>query len=618
MSEVEFTRDFCLNPSIGVRTMNLFQQLLLAPAALGLLAPIAAQAADVSSLSGASAASAYSAQQDTDAFRAWQSQNQVTSVAQFSDVQPTDWAYQALSNLVERYGCVAGYPDGTFKGKQALSRFEAAALLNACLDRVTEVTDELRRLQKEFSKELAVLKGRVSGLEAKVGKLEATQFSTTTKLQGDTFWTLGGLGFGGNNNGIGGQVGTNSVGGTNANSQTAGGTTFNYDLRLALNTSFTGKDLLFTRLRAGNFTGSGFNGTPYTLSRLDVASPGSSAVNNTVFIDRLFYRFPSGKELTFIVGPIMRNTEALAVEPFYYGDLKLLDAFTVHGAPGTYNKATGGGAGVIWKQNVKKGAPFFGASLSYVAQNAQSADLTASGGIMNNRSQSNVTAQIGYQAQQWKTTFAWRYGTCGTAAREGTQAAVAAVSCPVATTNTTQPNSGWNGSNIDVNNFAYTVAWTPKKNGTIVPSISAGWGYSAYNQSGYLAPSASVFTTPGTSTTAPGNLAGVSSQLAVNNIAATQSWTVALQWKDAFIKGNSAGMAVGQPNFVTALRNGQTAQDGNYVWEWWYKFQVTDKISVSPALFYLSNPSSAGTSSGTSASTGANVFGGLVMAQFKF
>ena len=113
--------------------------------------------------------------------------------------------------------------------------------------------------------------------------------------------------------------------------------------------------------------------------------------------------------------------------------------------------------------------------------------------------------------------------------------------------------------------------------------------------------------------------AGIANQLAVNNIAATQSWQLALQWKDAFTKGNSAGMAVGQPNFVTALRNGQTAQDGNYVWEWWYKFQVTDNVSVSPALFYLSNPSSAGTTAaGGTSSTGANVFGGLVMAQFKF
>ena len=599
--------------------MKLFQQLLLAPAALGLLAPIAAQAADVSSLSGASAASAYSAQQDTDAFRAWQSQNQVTSVSQFSDVQPTDWAYQALSNLVERYGCVAGYPDGTFKGKQALSRFEAAALLNACLDRVTEVTDELRRLQKEFSKELAVLKGRVSGLEAKVGKLEATQFSTTTKLVGETTWTLGGLGFGGNNNG---STGANSVNGTNATSQAGGGTTFNYDLRLALNTSFTGKDLLFTRLRAGNFAGSGFNGSPYLLSRLDTAfgsTNNNTNLNNLITIDRIYYRFPAGKELTFIVGPIMRNTEALAIDPSYYGDLKLLDAFTVHGAPGTYNKATGGGAGVIWRQNVKKGAPFFGSSLSYVAQNANSAALNAAGGIMNNNSQSNLTAQFGYQAQQWKTTFAWRWGSCGTQAREGTQAASAAAGCPVAFTNTsglTQPSAGWGGNNIDVNNFAYTVAWTPKKNGTVVPSISAGWGYSAYNGASLVAPAAND---TGMST------AGVSNQLAVRNIAATQSWTVALQWKDAFIKGNSAGMAVGQPNFVTALRNGQTAQDGNFVWEWWYKFQVTDKISVSPALFYISNPSSAGTSAGLvgtsttqTGSTGANVFGGLVMAQFKF
>ena len=46
------------------------------------------------------------------------------------------------------------------------------------------MTDELRRLLKEFETELAILKGRVDGLEARVGELEATQFSTTTKLKG--------------------------------------------------------------------------------------------------------------------------------------------------------------------------------------------------------------------------------------------------------------------------------------------------------------------------------------------------------------------------------------------------------------------------------------------------
>lgn len=64
---------------------------------------------------------------------------QVTSVSQLSDVQPTDWAFQALQSLVERYGCIAGYPNGTFRGNRALTRYEFAAGLNACLDRVNEL-----------------------------------------------------------------------------------------------------------------------------------------------------------------------------------------------------------------------------------------------------------------------------------------------------------------------------------------------------------------------------------------------------------------------------------------------------------------------------------------------
>ena len=64
---------------------------------------------------------------------------QVTSVSQLSDVRPTDWAFQALQSLVERYGCIAGYPDGTFRGNRAMTRYEFAAGLNACLDKVTEL-----------------------------------------------------------------------------------------------------------------------------------------------------------------------------------------------------------------------------------------------------------------------------------------------------------------------------------------------------------------------------------------------------------------------------------------------------------------------------------------------
>lgn len=98
--------------------------------------------------------------------------SQVTSVSQLSDVQPTDWAFQALQSLVERYGCIAGYPDGTYHGNRALTRYEFAAGLNACLDRVNELvalgtanlaTKEdlatLQRLQEEFATELTTLRG---------------------------------------------------------------------------------------------------------------------------------------------------------------------------------------------------------------------------------------------------------------------------------------------------------------------------------------------------------------------------------------------------------------------------------------------------------------------------
>ena len=164
--------------------MKLFQQLLVAPAALGLMAPLAVSASELNF-------------QDIDQYSSSSSQEQVTSIDQFPDVKPTDWAYQALSNLIERYGCVAGYPDGTFRGGKAMTRYEAAALLNACLDRITEITDELKRLMKEFEKELAILRGRVDGLEAKVGELEASQFSTTTKLKGQATFVIGANSYGG-------------------------------------------------------------------------------------------------------------------------------------------------------------------------------------------------------------------------------------------------------------------------------------------------------------------------------------------------------------------------------------------------------------------------------------
>ena len=95
---------------------------------------------------------------------------QVTSVKQLSDVQPTQWSYQAITNLVERYGCVAGYPNGTFRPGQPATRAELAALTNACLDRISEYQSAAdaalaSALRAEFAKEIAATNTRVTALE---------------------------------------------------------------------------------------------------------------------------------------------------------------------------------------------------------------------------------------------------------------------------------------------------------------------------------------------------------------------------------------------------------------------------------------------------------------------
>ncbi|MFM7312339.1 MAG: iron uptake porin [Cyanobium sp.] len=588
--------------------MKPFQKFLMAPVALGMVAPVAVSAAelnlsDVNRYAGSSA-------------------SQVTSVSQFSDVRPTDWAYQALSNLVDRYGCVAGYPNGTFKGGQALTRYEAAALLNACLDRISEVTDELKKLMAEFEKELAVLRGRVDGLEAKVGELEATQFSTTTKLQGDAVFVLGAPSFGGSQdepsfaNGSGTRFPA-APGSTNAsryaktNSRNWGATTFNYDVRLNLNTSFTGKDLLYTRLRAGNFFASAFSGNPYNLMALDRAFSANSGTgglgvngNDLVAIDRLYYRFPIGKEFTGLVGAKARNTEFLAVTPSFYKS-DILDVFSLNGAPATYNKATGAAAGLIWRQSVKKGQPYLAISTSYVAPRGDNSDPNA-GGLFSDASGGSWTTQLGLASKQWVLAAAWRYGQCNdNITRRGTQFARQRLDC--SWQNLSNGVQVSNGSAYS-NNFALTGAWQPAKGGTWIPSISVGWGISAITQASF-----DKNFEPGY-----GNN---------DNITQTQSWQIGLQWADAFAKGNSAGFAVGQPTFVTRLANDNcqiqsngsrdgcgAPNDGNYAWEWWYKFQVTDNISITPALFYLSRPNGQYTANGETNS----VFGGLVQTQFRF
>ncbi|WP_375470089.1 iron uptake porin [uncultured Nostoc sp.] len=218
--------------------------------------------------------------------------SQVTSVSQFSDVQPTDWALLALQSLVERYGCIAGYPNSIYRGNRAITRYEFAAGLNACLSRINEliatatsdlVTKEdltsLQRLQEEFASELATLRGRVDSLEARTAELEANQFSTTTKLSAETIFVI-----------------TNAFQG----SVNGDNTVFQDRVRLVFQTSFTGKDNLYTRLSTGNTTILQLpGGSAEGLQTFNLA-PG----NNNLSLDWLSYYFPVGNKIDAYIAAV--------------------------------------------------------------------------------------------------------------------------------------------------------------------------------------------------------------------------------------------------------------------------------------------------------------------------
>jgi hypothetical protein len=574
--------------------MNLSKKLVLAMAGTSLLAPVAASAQEIAAVNGRAAVNEYMQQQDVDTFKAWASRNQVTSVNQFSDVKPTDWAYQALSNLVEKYGCVAGYPDGKFKGAQAMTRFEAAAILNACLDRVTEKTDELQKLLDEFDKELTVLTARVDGLESKVGKLQAQQFSTTTKLKGEASMVLGGIpGYSSYTNG-GPSSGANaknlSKAGTNANKSRQGNTAFNYDLRLSFDTSYTGQDLLRTRLRTGNFSALPFasSSQPFKLDKAE-------AFNDAVYLDRLYYQFPVGKDksIKLTLGALVRNTEMAWLPTAYKSDV--LDAFTTIGTSGTYNKATGQGVGFQWKQKVEKGKGAWIVNTNYVVSggncllNGQAAGCSnkngGSGsdsgyGVFDAQSGLNWLSQIGYAAPNWGAAVGYRYGTTGSAVRDGNGLAAASLL------------KGQQSSSIALNAY-----WQPVKSGWF-PSLSAGYGYNWIS----------------------GNNYGVSASETAQSTGpvSSASWFAGFQWDNAFIKGNAAGIAFGQPSFSNT-----PAQSDPWLVEWFYRFQVSDNISVTPTLFYgtgISNTrSGSGSGSGNSANgTTFSGLGGVIQTTFKF
>ncbi|WP_414623943.1 iron uptake porin [Calothrix sp. CCY 0018] len=545
--------------------------------------------------------------------------SQVTSVSELSDVQPTDWAFQALQSLVERYGCIAGYPNGTFRGNRALTRYEFAAGLNACLNRVNELIAagtadlvrkedliELQKLSEEFADGLAELRGRIDPLEARAAVLESQQFSATTKLSGDAIFNVGGV-FGDDraltsdrwreiNNPA---LTPDQRDAVRASAYGAGGsklqdnTIFSDRVRLILDSSFTGKDRLRIILKANNtipFNG-GVTGTNMTRLGYDT----TVRQENTIDVGKIFYSFPLGEKGNIVVDAVGGsffdnfNTVNPQFSAATAGALSRFGRFAPIYRASNTGLAAGKGAGVsaTYKLN-----DTFTLSAGYLARNVEDPGIKK--GLFDGSY--GALTQLAIQPNK-NTTIALTY------AHSYFSGAINGVA-------TGDVNvSGSEGSAFAATPFGNTIATSANHYGLqtsyrLNPKfVLSGWlGY-----------------TQAKAETSSGNVA-TTNNVNKGDKADIWNWAVTLAFPDLGKKGNLGGIIFGQPPKVTSndfgpavvtpTTNRREDSDTSFHLEALYRYQVNPRLSITPALIVIFNPEHN--------SNNDTIYEGVVRTTFRF
>jgi Carbohydrate-selective porin, OprB family/S-layer homology domain len=491
--------------------------------------------------------------------------SQVTSVSQLSDVKPTDWAFQALQSLVERYGCIAGYPDKTYRGNRAMTRYEFAAGLNACMDRVNDLIAAstadsakkedlatIRKLQEQFSAELATLRGRVDGLEGKVATLEKQQFSTTTKLIGQVI-----LGIQGRSSN---KATTPNSNGVAVQDDPGSGLTMGYNANLSLVTAFSPKSMLLVGLQAGNLTTNPSNNYDTGLSY-------EGDTRNQLIVSDLTYRQMLGKNFAMVVGAEGLNAinvfrGANRVESAGFGPISALAQRNPIVALG----AGRAGAGFDWQI-----APRISLQGVYSAGEANSP--TPGSGLFNGPY--SLGAQLSL-APTTTTDLAIQY--------------INAYS-NVGLTNMVGEGVVSPGLPTSSNAIGASAAWR------ISPKVTLG-GWAGYTRS-----------------TVAGLSGGVD----------TFNWMTYLNLPDLGGKGNLAGLYIGQPPRITSSdlpaglnipgidadgtgNPGGRGKSTTHI-EAFYRMRISDRIAITPGMMVILNP--AGSNSDT-------IFVGALRTTFSF
>ncbi|MBD2576299.1 carbohydrate porin [Oscillatoria sp. FACHB-1406] len=523
---------------------------------------------------------------------------QFNRVSKFSDVRPTDWAFQALEDLVQRYDCLVGYPDGTFRGNRPLTRYEFAAGLNACMNQIERLIggtnfvtrddlETLRRLMQEFETELASLGTRVDNLEARTAFLEDHQFSTTTKLRGQVILSLAGAY--GAYPGPGGNAAPNNttltgLGAADTSPGNDSEVVFNNRVRLNLQTSFTGKDTLIVGLQAFNFGGGIANPTSSMAGTLGYADglfgtnsnvrlayePQFGATNpsnlgnaagadNSVGIYKLLYLTPVSDKIAAFIAPAVEVDDAFpAIVPFYGDGEESISRFgqmnpVLRVSGGTSGFGLASAAGFIW--NIADGI-----------------DLRALYGSVN----ASIPANVGFSGGT--PLGAGVFGGSYVAAAQLTLKPLPALDVAL-----NYAHSYHQINILGIGEGASDIGAIPNVAATTGVHLNSFGATAAYRLSPEITLTGFFFYSMVDAASGPD--AG----------ADFMSYMGGIHFKDILKQGNTLGVLFGQPpaRVGTSGAASLVATPENskpYHLEAYYKYRVNDNISITPGIFVLFNP----------------------------
>jgi hypothetical protein len=479
---------------------------------------------------------------------------------------------------------VAGYPNGRFQGGRPISRYEAAALLTSCLDRVSEVTDELKRLIGELQPELARLRGKTDGLEARIGALEAQAFSTTTKLMGVTAFYL--------NTASGASKAVSSARQVLAPGEVGpapgpvepldAALTFQYSTILGLSTSFTGKDLLSVDFYTSNFqpySSSIFGFTPNVTgtysTRLSFDAP---PYNNVLSLADLFYRFKIGSSITVkataagseVSNELLGNNLPFPAAYPYIQSISRFGRFD----PIYYQTLGRPGFSADWQigKGFNLGGGYFG----------DFNGIIGGGSYRLPTGSSSPSSQAAIAQLSWfPTPKSFSFGTALTYVKSS------------APQNSFYGLSGYTGSQYSDQPFGTFYPKQPDGSTSRAPLTSVGingdhlsWGF-GWN------PLANLYLT-GDVGYARATAIGSNSSYGISagDRATIFEWNMAIAWNNLFGPGNVLTFVVGNPFRVVSHSNSDYPTEDTPAWhlELSYTYRLSDHISLVPGVIYVLRP----------------------------